>query len=392
MRRQFPITQSITPMLGLLGLLTCAMLGCQTGGGLGNPDGGMQGRTLTEFPERQVTGVTVSRDGRVFACFPYWTDEYEGAVAEVRDDGTLKPYPNEAWNAWRRADGTDMDPRARFVCVQSVVADGNGHLWVLDPAAPSFQGPVEQGPKLVKIDLETDQVVDAFHFDRQITPRGSYLNDVRIDAQRDYAYITDSGRGAIVVVNLQTGDARRVLADHPATQAEDVVPVIGGTLLRTAQGDVPKIHADGIALSPDGQWLYFHALTGYHLYRVPTNALRDAQTSDAQLGAAVQDLGRTVICDGMIMDGDRNLYLTDLEHGMIVRRKPDGTMSPIAPVGAPPLQWPDTLAIAPDGALLVTASQIHHMARFNTGGATHNVPFRVYRFPLNLTPRVTPDE
>jgi hypothetical protein len=43
--------------------------------------------------------------------------------------------------------------------VQSVVVDDQDNLRVLDPAAPKMQATVKGGPKLVKIDLRTNQVV-----------------------------------------------------------------------------------------------------------------------------------------------------------------------------------------------------------------------------------------
>ncbi len=243
------------------------------------------------------------------------------------------------------------------------------------------------GPKLVQIDLATNEVVNAFPFDEQIAPQGAYLNDVRIDNERGYAYITDSGKGEIVVVNLDTGEAHRLLTEHPSTHAENIIPHILGKPLVTPDGNAPQLHADGIALSPDGDWLYYHALTGYHLYRVPTEALRHGHEQPEALAAAVEDLGRTVVCDGMVMDGKGNLYLTNLERGTVVRRTPTDQWVTVAPIAGPPMLWPDTLAIGPDGGLFVTASQIHLMARFNNGKAQHTVPYRVYRFPLDLAPQ-----
>ena len=76
-------------------------------------------------------------------------------------------------------------------------------------------GVVPDGPKLIKIDLQNDQTVQKISFNQEIAPIGSYLNDVRVDTDRNYAYLTDSGEGAIVVVNLNTGHSRRLLHDHP---------------------------------------------------------------------------------------------------------------------------------------------------------------------------------
>ena len=45
----------------------------------------------------------------------------------------------------------------KFVCVQSVVVDDTGALWVLDTGNPGMNGTLAGAPKLVKIDLDDEQ-------------------------------------------------------------------------------------------------------------------------------------------------------------------------------------------------------------------------------------------
>jgi hypothetical protein len=78
--------------------------------------------------EHQVTGVTVSERGRIFANFPRWTEDSPISVAEVMQDGSVRPYPDEQWNAWRNVRRDELDPSTHWVCVQSVVADGRGSV------------------------------------------------------------------------------------------------------------------------------------------------------------------------------------------------------------------------------------------------------------------------
>src|SRR5437588_9281663 len=144
---------------------------------------------VANFPNQQVTGVTVSKSGRIFVNFPDWSDDHTISVAELIDRQP-KAFPNEGWNK-------AGPPATHFVCVQSVVVDANDALWVLDPAAPKVQDPVPDGPKLIKIDLKTNQVVQIIPSGEEIAPKKSYLNDVRIDTKAATAYITDSGKGAI---------------------------------------------------------------------------------------------------------------------------------------------------------------------------------------------------
>ena len=63
-------------------------------------------------------------------------------------------------------------------------------------------------------------------FDESVAPEGSYLNDVRFSPDGRWGYITDSGvQGAIVVVDLRSGRARRVLDGDPSTQVDPKVTV-----------------------------------------------------------------------------------------------------------------------------------------------------------------------
>src|SRR5439155_1238612 len=82
--------------------------------------------------DHQVTGVSVSATGRVFVNFPRWTEDVPISVAEVRPDGSIVPYPDAEWNAWRNSRRYELSPADHFVCVQSVVADHQGHLRGLD--------------------------------------------------------------------------------------------------------------------------------------------------------------------------------------------------------------------------------------------------------------------
>ena len=100
----------------------------------------------------QVTGITVSRDGRMFVNFPRWSEDAPVSVAELKD-GKPVAYPDEEWNGWRNAKKDEVDPKTHFVCVQSVVADGQDRLWVVDAAAPAMAHVVKDGPKIVVIDL-----------------------------------------------------------------------------------------------------------------------------------------------------------------------------------------------------------------------------------------------
>jgi len=327
--------------------------------------------------EQQVTGVAVSPTGRIFVNFPRWEQDVEVSVAEVLKDGSLRPYPDAAWNAWRNA--KPLSPGDHFVCVQSVTVDPQGFLWVVDPAAPGNEFSLDGGPKLVKIDLGTDKVVQAIRFGRDTVPQGSYLNDVRVSPDGRFAFLTDSGvRGALLVVDLRAGKARRVLDGHPSTQVEkDVIVHSDGQELRRPDNRGPMFAADGIALDRQGRFLYWQALTGKTLYRLPAAMLANPTVSPARLASAVERVGTTGVADGLWMDGKGNLWVTSPEEDALKLRAPDGTMRTV--VQDKRLRWPDSLAEGPDGAIYVTSSHIQDMAQFHEKGSTRAEPYALWK-------------
>jgi sugar lactone lactonase YvrE len=328
---------------------------------------------VASFSDKQITGVGVSTtSGRIFVNFPYWSDDHSISVAEIVN-GQPKAFPNDEWNKAGPAG-------SHFTCVQSVVVDDLDNLWVLDPAAPKMQEIVKGGPKLVKIDLATNRVVQTIPFDEDVAPKKSYLNDVRIDTSTSTAFITESGRGAIIVVDLKSGKARRLLDGHASTQPEKDVKLVvdGKALLDQQKKTPPQIASDGIALDLTNGYLYYHALTGHTLYRIKTSFLTDETIPETELESKVENVGQTPAPDGMLEAPDGSVYLTDLEGSAVVRWDPASKR--LAQVIADKrLLWPDTLSWGPNSEIYVTTSQIENMPRFNNGKSTRTQPYKLWK-------------
>ena len=344
------------------------------------------------FYDAMPTGVTVSETGRIFVNFPRWGDNVPFTVGEIRD-GKVVAYPNAAINK-----ENPNDPSDGLISVQSVVADGQGRVWLLDTAAPGFADPKPRGAKLVAIDLASNKVVKRLVFPDNVMLPSTYVNDMRFDFRNGTegtVYLTDSslrGPGAIIVMDIASGRAMRRLSGVPATSVDPAfVPVVEGlpVMVEGADGK-PKplgVASDGIALSADGQTLYFTPLSSRHLYAVSTALLRDASVSEQQLAAAVQDLGEKGASDGMEADADGAVYAGDYEHNSIRKRLPDGQWQTL--VHDPRLLWPDTLSIGPDGYLYFIANQLHRQAAFRGGQDQRQNPCSLLRLKIDAAPAPT---
>ncbi len=350
------------------------------------------------FNEAMPTGVTVSLQGRIFVNFPKWGDDVPFTVAEIREGKTMA-YPNKALNQTN-----ENDLAAAFVSVQSVVVDPADRLWILDTGSPLFRPTQFGGPKLVCIDLSTDEVVKKILFPENVVLPTTYLNDVRFDLRRGsssvsgggMAFITDSaqmGPNGIIVVDLASGNSWRRLHDHPSTKAEDVqtfLPIVEGRPFLEYQpdGSVKQgagMGSDGIAISSDGSRLYYCPLSSRKLYSVDTDVLADRALDEGEVAAAVTNEGdRGGASDGLESDAAGNIYCTNYEHNAILRRSPDMHWETVT--HDPRLLWPDTLSLASDGYLYVTANQLHRQARFHKGRDLRQKPYTLFRVRVDAQP------
>jgi sugar lactone lactonase YvrE len=338
------------------------------------------------------TGVSISHQGRVFINFPKWGDEVPATVVELVH-GVPKPFPDQAWNS----PSGDADAAA-LVSVQSIVVDPDDRLWILDTGSPLFQLTKPGGPKLVCVDLATDTVAKVIVFEPDVALPTTYLNDIRFDLRQGESgvgYITDSsdqGPNGIIVVDLATGEAWRRLHDHPSTKAlppHEFVPVVEGRVfMERTDGEPPKpvtMGSDGIAISSDGERLWFCPLASRRWYSVSTKALLDRSLSDEQVAATVVDEGdKGGGADGLESDDQGRLYATNYEHNAILRRMPDGEMQTI--VHDERMLWPDTMSVATDGYLYFTANQLHRQAKYQDGEDLRAYPYWLFRVAIHAGP------
>jgi sugar lactone lactonase YvrE len=319
----------------------------------------------------QLNGVAVSHDDRIFVALPRWVQPDSFSLGEVKD-GKVVPYPGGDWNSWHQG----IDEENRFTTVNAVWVEPGipDALWVVDCG----QG-VEHGKKLVKVDLKTNTVSRVYHFSQEEAPLEACLNDVRI--AKGHAFVTESGLGAILTVDLKTGRVRRLLAASRKTKA---VPgrsaVVDGRKLAGPDGKPPLVHADDIEISPDKNWLYFGMPMGGDLWKVKVDDLLDDSLDEKALDARVLDDGPLIPVGGIYMLPNGSLLLSDLEKHALELRSPDGKLTLLAQ--SKWLDSPDAMSVDKEGRVYIAASQAGRSPGGNHGVSATTLPFRVLRVTL----------
>jgi len=306
--------------------------------------------------------------GNIFVAGPRWTGSKGPALARIDGQGRPQPYPDGGWNGWRPG----ADAAGAFVNVNAIRLDRNGSLWVVDTGSPAFGGdPLPGAAKLVKIDLATDRVVRVYPLGPEIAKPGSYVDDIRIKGQ--IGYLTDAGRPGLIVLDLPTGRARRVLDDDRSTTAP----------LDRPDGAPLRVHSDPLELSPDGAWLYFGPLAG-PWSRIETHWLDDPAVLAAELAAKAEPWTDLPPVGGTAMAANGDFYFTDLAEDALKRRAADGTVTTIVRDGR--LHWVDAPFIDAAGAIWLPVPQMDRVALFNAGTPKTRWPVQLFRIDLGLKP------
>lgn len=346
--------------------------------------------SVASFTGPMPTGVTVSQSGRIFVNFPRWGDKVDYTVAEVKNGRTVA-YPNAEINR-----PNYNKPAEALVSVQSVVIDPQDRLWILDTGSIKFGSTSYGGPKLIGVDLKQNRIFKKILFPQDVTLKTTYLNDIRFDLRRGkagMAFITDSsdkGPNGIIVVDLDSGRSWRKLNDHPSTKAVPnfLATVEGQPIMNRMPNQPPssiKIGADGIAISADGERLFYCPLASRNLYSVSVDALINESSTAEQVAATVVDHGdKGGASDGLESDAKNRVYLTNYEHNAIMRRQANGMYETL--VHDPRVLWPDTLSVAPNGYLYFIANQLHRQPMFHNGKDLREKPYSLFRTKIDGSP------
>lgn len=312
--------------------------------------------------------LTLLPDGRrIVSLHQFWTPER--ILAEVQGRDRLVSFPSA---------GEGKLPS--LAAVLGVRSDTAGALYILDNGNAA-----KAPPKMVVWDTRTNAL-------RRVIPLGtvadtnSLLQDWAFDRVRQQLYIADPAGGqnaALVVVDLRTGAARRVLQGDKSVANEDSSLVVEGRQVMRKRPDGtlerPKMGVDGIAIDYANEWVYFGPFMGRTMYRARAADLANATLAPAELSRRVERYAAKPKNDGILIDSANNIYVGDVENnafGVITAR--DRAYHELA--RSPDFKWTDDFEAGADGSVYVVFTQLHLSPEFDAGKREEKLPFKVYRF------------
>ena len=318
-------------------------------------------------------GIKLSKNGTIFCSFPRWFDDVIVTFAKYnKEENIFEPWPSLEMNQkYLNNDSSGLNSILGFEI------DKYDNLYILD------QGRIKKNPaskgsmKLLNYSLNDGQLKNNYTFRSDIVdPSNSFLNDVVIDQINKIAYITDSGNSlsgnlsdynsGIIVLKLEDDQQYKILSNHYS-----VLPDQSFFLHREKEpvknSTSPMMTgADGIALSCDGETLYYCPLSGRMIYSILTKDIHKAIEENKLNNITVYEGFKKEASDGLLASSKGYLYMTGIETGSIYV---SNTIEPDllrfyykdfeSFQGNITTMWPDTLAIH-DGFLYFVSNQLNN--------------------------------
>ncbi|HSG97312.1 MAG TPA: L-dopachrome tautomerase-related protein [Woeseiaceae bacterium] len=361
--------KKILLFLVVLGLVGTIVLWLRYGGGAPYPDLStapvLDAGSLEEVLsyDEPIGNVAVNRDGRIFfTVHPESRPRGNKLLEYVR--GAAVPYPSGG------------EQSELFDTVLGIAIDRYNRLWTIDHGNHGWRS-----PRIIAFDLDTDVIIREQILPPEVAPAGSFLQDLQVSADGNTIIIADTSlwrkAPAIIVYDIETGSARRVLQSHSSVSAEDYMIRNNDREMEFLGGIVAlRGGVDGIALGEE--WLYYGALNGSGLFRIRLTDLKNASLPPGQLANRVERVGDKPLSDGMSIDLEGNVYITDIEHNAVFMASPGGIMATL--IRSPEIRWPDALSFGPDGYLYLADSALGELILRPREHIDAQAPYRIFRF------------
>lgn len=336
---------------------------------------------LTERPGN----IAVSPEGRVFV-----TMSNEGTtrylLKEILPDGTAIDFPDTSWV--KKPSLTSVKGINAVIGIQ-ITSDNI--LWLLDMGNRSVN-PV-QAAKLVGLNIKTGKLAHVYPLPDAVLHPSSFLQDFIIDEKHQVAVLADMTMGgmilpatpAFVVVDLKTGYSRRILENHISFQPLDEPVVVNGRAIRhrMPNGDEyqPRYPLNPISIDKEMNWIYYGALGGNKIYRIPSEAVADENLSEQKLSGKIEYYATKPKSDGFKVGKSGKVYVTDVENNAVGVATPKGYLQLARDTEK--LSWPDGLALSGQGYLYIVADQLQNKPWWNNNEDVSKPPYYILRIKID---------
>ncbi|CZF79412.1 Major royal jelly protein [Grimontia celer] len=323
---------------------------------------------------------TVTPEGRIILSMQP-LDAPEFRVVELMANGELKPFPTVDW-----ADGPEKG-EVGLTSVIGVDTTADGVVYILDMGSQTTPA------QIVAWDSVNHSLVKTIEIDKSALVGNSFLQDFALDTKRNKMYIADTTLGnlvgesksAFVVVDLETGKARRVLESQAELMSPEHSVVINGSVMGTQREDGSKeplfLGLNPITIDAQNEWVYFGTVNGDKVYRIAADVLADEEASTSKQAESIEFFSDKKPSDGMIIGADGNIYVGDIENNAVAISNQDGYR--ILAQDKKLLDWADGFSIdKKNGYLYVTQNQLRLHPALNEGEEGGTKPYHILRIKL----------
>ncbi len=276
----------------------------------------LQTITQTDYPRDHVV---IARDGRIFADTFNQDPSFKLKLTVLRPGmQEFEPYPS-------------LEEQARFNHIHALKIDSQDRLLILDSGNSTKTSNVH--PKIYVYDLKTGARLPEldYAFPPEVGGKGSLFNDLTVDEGRKHVYLTDTsaraGKPALVVYDFAHKRSRRVLEKHASVVAGPHWTFFdsnGGKPWKLVLGIYAvRVAVDGIVYDSLRDRVYYAPNNGGRVFAIPAADLANWELASDAIAARVFKVAETPMTDGMTVDGQGRLYLTDPEHSAVVRLDPE---------------------------------------------------------------------
>ncbi|KAB7888861.1 L-dopachrome tautomerase-related protein [Poseidonibacter ostreae] len=306
--------------------------------------------TVATFENIRPANMAISKNGRMFVTGHPIVNSTK-KVIEVSAIGTKNVYPNVKYSD--STNGYDSIIKATI----GITVDSKENLWILDMGAKQF----------VVWNIKENKLNKIIKIPENVLTKTSFLQDFALDEKRNRVIIADMTQGdlksapipAFVVINTLSGKASRIAQSHPSMMPD----FEGGFALNP------------IAIDPTFEWVYYGALNGKKVFRVPARNF----DNEKKLIKNIEEYAPKSYSDGIKVDKNQNVYITDIEKQAIGVSNKDGyKIIATLPKGQ---SWPDGVEIK-DGYVYGVINQLNRTPALNNGKDDTQGSFLIVKTPL----------